>query len=130
MKQNDFKDLPDLSIYRYENFFNIYKDENDNKFYNLLRSINIFPAQNTSIEDEYIVQINDTWLLISYKYYGTMYLWWLVCEYNRASGFFSSTSYSQGLNPTLIPEPGTKLKLLKKDYVSVVISSLNKQINS
>jgi len=129
MKQSDFKDLPELSIYRYENFFNIYEDASNNKFYNLLRSINVFPAQNSSIEDEYTVQINDTWVLISYKYYGTMYLWWLVCEYNRVSGFFSEISFNKTLNPTINPEPGTKLKLLKKDYVSVVISSLNKQIN-
>jgi hypothetical protein len=118
MKQKDFKDLPDLSIYRYENFFNIYTDDEQNKFYNLLRSINIFPANDTSVEDEYLVSINDTWILISYKYYGTIFLWWLVCEYNRIQ------------DPTKIPEPGTKIKLLKRNFVSSIISNLEKQINN
>lgn len=118
MKQADFQDLPNLSVYRYENFFNIYEDSDKNKFYNLLRGINIFPANNTSLEDNYSVELNDTWLLISYKYYGTIYLWWLVCEYNRVS------------NPTQFPEPGTQIKLLKKSFVWSIISSLNSQINA
>lgn len=118
MKQKDFKDLPDLSIYRYENFLNIYRDDEQNKFYNLLRSINIFPANDTSVEDEYLVSVNDTWILISYKYYGTIFLWWLVCEYNRIE------------DPTKIPEPGTKIKLLKRNFVSSVISNLERQANS
>ena len=118
MKQKDFKDLPDLSIYRYENFLNIYTDDEQNKFYNLLRSINIFSADDTSVEDEYLVSINDTWILISYKYYGTIFLWWFVCEYNRIQ------------DPTKIPEPGTKIKLLKRNFVSSVITNLERQVNS
>jgi hypothetical protein len=118
MKQSDFTDLPQLSLYRYENFLNIYTDNNDVRFYNLLRSINVFPANDSTVEDDYEVKLNDTWLLISYRYYGTMYLWWLVCEYNRIE------------NPTKIPVHGTKIKLLKKDYVWAVISALNEQINN
>jgi hypothetical protein len=113
---NDIVD--NLSVYRFENFLNTYTDENGYNFYNLLRSINIFPAEDSSIEDEYFVELNDTWLLISYKYYGTIYLWWLVCEYNRID------------NPTNTPEPGTKIKLLKRDLVWNVISYLNKQNNN
>jgi hypothetical protein len=117
MKQSEFTDLPKLSLYRYENFFNIYTDNDENRFYNLLRSINIFPANDTSVEDDYSVKLNDTWLLISYKYYGTIYLWWLVCEYNRVD------------NPTIQPTHGTVIKLLKPEYVWSVISNLNTQIN-
>lgn len=118
MKQSEFKDLPELSFYRYENFFNIYTEDNGMKFYNLLRSINVFPANDSIAEDEYLVALNDTWMLISYKYYGTIHLWWLVCDYNRIQ------------DPTKIPEPGTKIKLLKKDFVWSVITSLKEQINN
>jgi hypothetical protein len=118
MKQSDFKDLPQLSIYRYENFLNIYTDDNGQRFYNLLRSINILPAENSSIEDVYNVKLNDTWLLISYKYYGTIYLWWLVCEYNRVT------------NPTTGPKAGTQIKLLKKDFVWAIMSNLTQQVNN
>jgi len=118
MKQSEFTDLPQLSLYRYENFFNVYTDTDKKRFYNLLRSINIFPANDSSIEDIYSVKTNDTWVYISYKYYGTIYLWWLVCEYNRIS------------NPTKQPEAGTTIKLLKSNYVWAIISNLNKQINN
>lgn len=119
MNQNSFPDLPKLtSLYRYENFFNVYTDNDDNYFYNLLRGINIFPAKDSSVEDEYITKFNDTWYLISYNYYKTMDLWWLVCEYNQIK------------DPTKLPEVGTKIKLLKSEYVWPVIQQLNLQINS
>jgi hypothetical protein len=116
MNQNSFSDLPKISLYRYENFFNIYSDDNGFKFYNILRSINLFPSNNSDAEDVYHITPNDTWHLISYKYYNTMDLWWLVCVYNQIS------------NPVKMLEVGTKIKLLKSNYVSTVISELNKQI--
>lgn len=117
MKQNSFTDLPNLSMYRYENFFNIYKDDDNYRFYNLLKSINIFPSKNSEAEDEYYTTFNDTWHLISYKYYNTMDLWWLVCAYNEIQ------------NPVKMPEIGTKIRILKTGYVSRVVSALNRQLN-
>ena len=45
-----------------------------------------------------------------------MDLWWLVCAYNQIK------------NAVKMPEPGTQIKLLKANYVSTIISELNKQI--
>jgi hypothetical protein len=115
-KQSDFEDLPKLSFYRYENFFNIHEDEYKNKYYNLLRSINIFPANDSSAEDEYLVESGDTWVYISYKFYNTIDLWWLICEYNQIK------------NPTQLPEVGKKIKVLKKELVWAVISEINNQL--
>jgi nucleoid-associated protein YgaU len=119
MKQNEISDLTTLtSFYRYENFLNVYKDNDNNYFYNLLASINVFPAQDSSVEESYITTFNDTWYLISYKYYGTMDLWWLVCEYNQIK------------DATQRPQVGTTLKLLKSEYVYLIVQQLNLQINS
>lgn len=118
-KQNDIPELPKLSsVYRYENFFNVYPDQIGRYAYNILKGINIFPAKNSSIEDDYNVVFNDTWYLISYNYYKTTDLWWLVCEYNQIK------------DPTKKPEIGTTLKLLKSNYVWPVISNINLQLNS
>jgi nucleoid-associated protein YgaU len=118
-KQNDVSELPKLpSVYRYENFFQVHINEEGRWVYNILKGINVFPANNSSVEDEYIVVSNDTWYLISYKYYKTMDLWWLVCEYNQIK------------DATKKPNPGDTLKLLKSDYVWPVISNLNLQINN
>lgn len=116
MNQSNFADLPKISSYRYENFFNIYSDNDNFKFYNLLRTINLFPANNSEVEDVYNTTFNDTWHLISYKHYNTIDLWWLVCAYNQVT------------NPVKMPEPGTQIKILKTSYVSTIISELNKQI--
>jgi hypothetical protein len=117
MNQNNITDLPSVSIYRYENFLNVYLDNNGFYFYNLLRSINLFPANNSDLETPYDVSYGDTWGLISYKFYNTMDLWWLVCAYNGIQ------------NPVKMPTGGTQIKILKTNFVGVVLSELNKQIN-
>lgn len=116
-KQSNFEDLPKLSTYRYENFFNIYEDDYKNKYYNLLRAINIFAANDSSAEQEYLVQSGDTWVYISYLFYNTMDLWWIVCEYNQIK------------DPTKLPEAGKKIKILKTQFVWPVISEINRQLN-
>jgi hypothetical protein len=123
MKQKDLSQLPNLtSLFRYENFFNIYTDTKPPLsgiyFYNLLRGIHVFPANDSSLEDSYVTKFNDTWYLISNNYYKTMDLWWLVCEYNQIK------------DPTQMPPVGTSLKLLKQQYVWPVIQQLTLQINS
>jgi nucleoid-associated protein YgaU len=105
-----------LAYTRYENFFNLYQDDDGFLFYNLLKNINIIPANETSVEEEYVVKPKDTWIFISYKYYNNMNLWWLVCEYNQIK------------DPTKMPEPGTKLKLLKNEYLSIILDELNRQV--
>ena len=117
MKQIEFEDLPQLSIYRYENFFNIYTDKNGERFYNILRSINLFPANSVAVEDDYYSKPHDTWYSISYNYYKTPDLWWLVCTYNQI--FDASKKI----------ESGTLLKLLKPQHVGYVLQELNQQIN-
>lgn len=117
MKQTDIKTLPILSFYRYENFFNIHTDSDGFNFYNLLSNISVIPAKNTQVEEDYVVRFNDTWVSISFNYYNTMDLWWLVCAYNQI------------LNPVEKPKQGTVLKLLKPEYVSAVITQLNSQLS-
>jgi hypothetical protein len=117
--QNNISDLPQLSMYRYENFFNIYDDEETSvRYYNLLRNINIFPAENSQLEGEYSIDYNDTWVSISYNIYATMELWWLLCSYNQI------------INPIKMPEPGTKIKYLKADYVYIILNEIKRQIKN
>lgn len=117
MNRNSFQDLPKISLYSYENFFNIYTDVSTNKnFYNLLVSVNIAPSNNEKVQTSYIVTESDTWISISYKFYNTIDLWWLVCVYNQIQ------------NPTKLPAAGTTINLLKSEYVSTVLSILNKQL--
>lgn len=107
-----------LSTYRFETFFKVYQDSDTNQlYYNILKNVNILAANDNTVEDAYTVAPHDTWVYISYKYYKTIDLWWLVCEYNGIT------------NPTQMPEVGTTLKLLKAGYVYNVLSELYSQFN-
>ena len=111
-------DIPELknSVYKYENYFNVYEQEDGKRFFNVLRNISIFPASNSQVEEEYIVKSQDTWYSIAYNYYGSINLWWVVCLYNQV------------INPLLPLAQYSVLKILKTKYVGLVLSELQKQI--
>jgi hypothetical protein len=111
--QNDINELPQLESFRYENIFNVYKNDTDNYFYNILAKVN-FP---TSIEEAYydtytVPHDKLPYTFISYKLYGTTLLWWLVCSVNSIQ------------TPVFFPKAGTKLKYLKPQYARLVIEQI------
>lgn len=118
MQTENLENPNKISSYRFENFFKVYEDkQNKNLFYNILKNIKIEKTNDDQYEDEYITKPNDTYPNISYKYYNTIDLWWLICEYNGVK------------NPVKKIETGTKLKILKSEYVYIVIRELLNQLN-
>ncbi len=114
MKQNDIEDLNTLDSTRLENFFNIYTNTTGEYFYNILNTVN-FNTEDMSpmYYDLYTVLPGDTYTFISYKQYGTINLWWLICSFNSI------------INPITLPESGKVLKILKTKYVSNILSRIN-----
>ena len=115
MKQNSISSLPKLESSRLENLFNVYLDANTNTyFYNLLNTVN-FKAESMSpsIYEIYTVVDGDSYNFISYKYYGTINLWWLICSFNGIQ------------NPTKLPEAGTYLRILNREYVVNILTGIN-----
>ena len=115
MKRSDIKDLPDISLYRMENFLNVYQGTDGFNFYNLIKPINIFNSNNSSVDIIHSFLLNDSWTNISYKYYKTIDLWWFICLYNQIS------------NPLDSIDPGTEIKVLKSEYIGAVLAELKKQ---
>ena len=115
MKYNSFSDLKPISSYKFENFFNVQEDLRNNKFFNLIKSINIFQSNNEEIEETYYIKPSDTWISISFAFYNTVDLWWLICIYNQI------------FNPLELPIAGSKIKILKTRYVGYVIQELMTQ---
>ena len=71
-KQNNLTELIELDTFRYENLFNVYQNENQQYFYNLLAKVN-FPEE---ISEEYYTTYTVgsdliPYTLISYKVYNT-----------------------------------------------------------
>lgn len=113
-KQNDISELPQLDSFRYENLFNVYQNDNDQYFYNILSKVNFPTNLDSSYFDVYTIPNNNMpYTLISYKLYGTMLLWWLICSVNNIT------------NPVFFPQAGTKIKVLKPELVSAVIQLIN-----
>lgn len=115
MKQNLIPDLPKLRNENYANIFNVFADENDFYFYNLLETIVVPESLPSNFYDFYNITYQDTWPLISYKVYNTPNLWWLI------------TSVNGIINPTEPLEPGSTIKYLKTQYASLVITQLTTQ---
>lgn len=112
MYQNNIAELPRLKNENLENIFNVYQDDNDFYYYNLLQSIH-FPQ---NLPDSYFVQYNvtygDTWPYVSYKVYNNTKLWWVITLANNI------------INPTEPLVPGTILKIPNIDVVSEILTQI------
>jgi len=116
-QQNDIPDLFPLDSTRYENIFKLYKDPNSIYFYNILN--NIIVPDNIDQQFYYIIKLNRKipWTTISYEEYGTIDLWWFICLVNKIN------------NPIKFVEPGSELKIIRKNYLATVLNIIQKNIN-
>lgn len=112
MYQNAISELPNLSEEKYENIFSVYLDENNRYFYNLLQAVTLPDNLPGGFFDEYIIVPNDTLPFISYKVYGTINLWWVVCIANNIN------------DPTKPLEVGLKLKVPKPSIVRTIVQQI------
>ncbi len=95
-----------------ENLYNIFQDSDGYYFFNLTRTV-IFPEDlNQDIYVQYIVKPKDMWTTISYKFYNTVKLWWLVCAANNIR------------NPIVVPKVGNILKILNNFVVKDVLTKI------
>jgi hypothetical protein len=126
-KQNDIKDLPKLSQERYENIFHVFEaikpisntDSSPNNiyyFYNILTKISIPSDVSEDVFEYYRISKQYPWTTISYRIYGTQYLWWLIALTNKI------------INPTQIPKPGDILKVIKPEFVGIILNDIRNQV--
>lgn len=110
--QNNVATLPTLRTTRYENIFKLYTTDISQYYYNLIQSIYL----PDSIAEEFLyyqaISNKMPWTMISFNAYRTMDLWWLICLVNKI------------YNPVKSPERGTVIKIVKKEYVSIVLSEI------
>jgi hypothetical protein len=115
----ELKDLKQIDTFNFENFLRVYKNTDNQYFYNLLsNSINIDGDLDSSTYYEVRVEKSIPWTTISYNEYRTMHLWWLIMEVNKIR------------NPLEYPAPGTKLRILFPQYAKFVITKIIEKINS
>jgi len=106
---------PKLSSYNMAALFNFYKDDDGFTFFNILKrlNLNIENFSDKAVFDEYLFQPGDTFTKVSYEYYGTVELWWLICTVNKIENPFNKLV------------AGERIYLLKSQYVNNVLDSIN-----
>ena len=113
MKISDIKNTSvKLTSDNYENIFNIYQDESSFYYYNLLRKVDFPLDLSTTVYDVYVTQPSDTYPTISYKFYKSVVLWWVICAVNQID------------NPVEQPVAGTVLKIVKPVFVSSILTKM------
>jgi hypothetical protein len=107
--QNSITDLPNLNSIRYENIFKVYKNKDNQYYYNLLQSL--FLPDNIDETKIYNMLISSRmpWTTVSFNAYRTIELWWLVCLTNQI------------YNPVDFAKAGSSLKIIKTQYVPGII---------
>lgn len=91
-----------------------YTDYGDETIVNIFKKFSIRQSRLLSVNfyDEYVVQDGDGWDSISYKFYNTTSLWWMIANYNGV------------LDPFDELVVGEKIKLIKPELVSSLILGL------
>lgn len=112
MYQNEIKELPFLNDQSFENLFQVYTDQDDFYFYNLLQTIHFPQNLPDSFFESYSVKYNDTWPTISYKHYNTTKLWWIIALANNV------------LNPINFLNPGNIIKIPKTFVVTEILTQI------
>jgi hypothetical protein len=114
-KSSDIPELATISSHSYERIFNVYTDD-DFYAYNINKTIHFPDDLDPSFIDHIRISGKLAWSHISFKVYGTIKLWWLLCLVNKI------------LNPVILPRPGMIIKIIKPAAVKHVIGQIDEQI--
>jgi len=113
-------DLGSVSENSYENIFRTYLTENTDEqnfyYYNILNSV--YLPKTLPVDTYYVITLQRSmpWTVVSYNEYRTVDLWWLIVLTNGIT------------NPVLMPGAGTVLKIIKPDYVPLIIDTIKSQL--
>ena len=116
---SDIPSYPDIETVSYENFFKLHVSNNEFAFFNLLKKINILTNTNNADPSFFItynIDVDIPWVLLSYKIYGTLNLWWLICLVNNIQ------------DATKNPVLGTQIKAIKPQFVGSIVNQINIQL--
>jgi hypothetical protein len=121
-KQNDIPELETLDPNNFANIFNVYDDPSlgtGYKTYSINRTLNFLGMNDSASDDtsntffkKYTIENSDTWTSLSYAFYGTISLWWLIAKSNNIT------------NPTIDPVPGVIIRILNREHVPELLTSI------
>lgn len=99
-----------LDKYDFSNLFNVI-NKGEKSYFNLCKNIyfdNVEFLSSNEVSD-YVILENDTWTNISYKFFNTYKLWWLICKFNNIKNPFDE----------LIP--GNIIKIPSREIIDTIM---------
>jgi hypothetical protein len=99
------------------NLFNVYDEPklgDNHKTYSVNRTVNFeaIATASPSIVSKYQITLNDAWTSISFKFYGTENLWWIICKTNGI------------IDPTASPVDGDVINIIKQEFLQTILSEI------
>ena len=108
--------LPSLSEYKYENIFKVFQNTEGYYFYNILKKVSLPEDINQDLYTVERPRRTVPYTALSYDFYKTIDLWWLICLVNNIT------------NPLSLIEPGTELKIIKPTQVPNIVDKIKEQL--
>lgn len=105
-----------LNTYDYANIFTIYQDSDEMMYFNLIDNLDISGVIDPSLYDEMFYN-EENWYDLSFRFYGTTRLWWVILVANNVN------------NPFTDVKIGDRIKILKKEAVTEILSQINNSSN-
>lgn len=102
-----------LNPYDYSRIFNLYEDDDGQLYFNLLSDISIDGTIDPNFYTEIFYNSEQNWYDLSFEYYGTTRLWWIILVANNI------------INPFTDIKTGDRIKILKKNIVTDILAELN-----
>lgn len=112
IENGDFpSEIKKLDKYDFANLFNVI-NKGENSYFNLCKNIYIDNVQYLSSDmvETYTIVDDDSWSSISYKFYRTYKLWWLICKVNDVK------------NPFYELIPGKEIKIPSKEMMESILT--------
>lgn len=98
------------------NLFNVYQDEDGNYSFSINRTLNLGTDQMyDGFYSTYELEEDMFLTTLSYRFYKTIDLWWLICKTNGIS------------DPTLKIAAGTRLKIPSSQVAKFVVDEIRKK---
>jgi hypothetical protein len=105
--------MVNLHSYDYANLFSVQTDENGFSYFNLMNSLIIDGDIDDTLYTEVFFNEEESWYGLSNRFYGTPRLWWIILVTNNI------------INPFEDKKTGDKIKVLKGEVVSEILSNIN-----
>lgn len=104
-------------IINYQSIFNHYQTDDGKTFFVPTEQI-VFPEDTSLIiYDTMYIDTDTPWTILSWKIYGSIDLWWILCSLNRDNSYFYA-------------KQGTTVRFIREQFIDEVMKQLRMEVQN